>query len=67
MRDPALVLAGERVDQNTVMGYEGATGFVTGSHLHLSLYHEFFTFIGPKTGQVYFNYFDGSLNPLDYI
>ena len=67
MRDPALVLAGERVDQNTIIGYEGATGFVTGSHLHLSLYHEFFTFIGPKTGQVYFNYFDGSLNPLDYI
>lgn len=67
MRDPALVLVGERVDQNTVLGYEGATGFVTGSHLHLSLYNEFFTFIGPKTGQVYFNYFNGSLNPLDYI
>lgn len=67
MRDPALVLVGEKVDQNTVIGYEGATGFVTGSHLHLSLYHEFFTFIGPKTGQVYFNYFDGNLNPLDYI
>ena len=66
MRDPALVFAGERIDENTVIGYEGATGFVTGSHLHLSLYHEFFTFIGPKTGQVYFNYFDGSLNPLDY-
>lgn len=67
MKDPALVLAGEKVDQNTVVGYEGATGFVTGSHLHLSLYHEFFTFIGPKTGQVYFNYFDGSLNPLNYM
>lgn len=66
MRDPALVFSGEKVDENTVIGYEGATGFVTGSHLHLSLYHEFFTFIGPKTGQVYFNYFDGSLNPLDY-
>ena len=66
MRDPALVFAGERVDENTTVGYEGATGFVTGSHLHLSLYHEFFTFIGPKTGQIYFNYFDGSLNPLDY-
>ena len=67
MKNPALVLAGEKVDQNTVIGYEGATGFVTGPHLHLSLYHEFFTFIGPKTGQVYFNYFDGSLNPLDYM
>ena len=67
MRDPALVLVGEKVDQSTIIGYEGATGFVTGSHLHLSLYYEFFTYIGPKTGQVYFNYFDGSLNPLDYM
>lgn len=67
MRDPSLVLAGERVDENTVLGYEGATGFATGSHLHLSLYHEFFSFIGPKTGQIYFNYWQGSLNPLDYI
>ena len=67
MKEPTLVLAGERVDENTVLGYEGATGFVTGSHLHLSLYHEFFSFIGPKTGQVYFNYFQGSLNPFDYM
>ncbi len=67
MRDPALVLAEERMSENTVLGYQGATGLVTGSHLHLSLYHEFFSFIGPKTGQVYFNYWDGSLNPLDYI
>ena len=67
MRDPALVLADERVDGNTVLGYEGATGFVTGSHLHLSLYHEFFSFIGPKTGQIYFNYWEGSINPLDYM
>ncbi len=67
MKDPSLVLAGERVDENTIIGYEGATGFVTGSHLHLSLYHEFFSFIGPKTGQVYFNYFNGSLNPFDYL
>lgn len=67
MRDSSLALVGERADENTVIGFEGATGFVTGSHLHLSLYYEFFTFIGPKTGQIYFNYFQGSLNPLDYI
>lgn len=67
MRYPTKVAVGERVNENTVIGYEGATGYVTGSHLHLSLYHEFFTFIGPKTGQVYFNYFRGSLNPLDYL
>ena len=67
MKEPALVLVGEKVSENTIIGFEGATGFVTGSHLHLSLYYEFFTFIGPKTGQVYFNYFQGSLNPLDYL
>ncbi|MEK7659160.1 MAG: peptidoglycan DD-metalloendopeptidase family protein [Patescibacteria group bacterium] len=67
MRDPSLVLAGEKVDENTVLGYEGMTGFATGSHLHLSLYQEFFSFIGPKTGQVYFNYWQGSLNPFDYL
>ncbi|MEK7579773.1 MAG: peptidoglycan DD-metalloendopeptidase family protein [Patescibacteria group bacterium] len=67
MKEPALVLAGERVNENTVLGFEGATGFVTGSHLHLSLYYEFFSFIGPKTGQIYFNYWQGSLNPFDYM
>ncbi len=67
MRDPSFVLAGERIDENTVLGYEGATGFATGSHLHLSLYQEFFSFIGPKTGQIYFNYWQGSLNPFDYL
>jgi len=67
MKSPSLILGGERVNENTVLGYEGATGFVTGSHLHLSLYHEFFSFIGPKTGQVYFNYWTGSLNPFDYM
>ncbi len=67
MKSPSLVLADERVEENTILGYEGATGFVTGSHLHLSLYHEFFSFIGPKTGQVYFNYWEGSLNPFDYL
>jgi len=67
MKDPTMLSVGERINENTVIGYEGTTGFVTGSHLHLSLYYEFFTFIGPKTGQVYFNYFKGSLNPLDYL
>lgn len=67
LQNQAPVLVGEKIDENSIIGYEGATGYVTGSHLHLSLYHEFFTFIGPKTGQVYFNYWQGTLNPLDYI
>lgn len=67
MKDPALVLADERINEDTVLGFEGQTGLATGSHLHLSLYHEFFTFIGPITGQVYFNSWEGSLNPFDYL
>src|SRR3989344_28746 len=50
-----------------VIGYEGSTGNSTGSHLHLSVYRDFFTYINEKNGQLYFNYFDGSINPLDYL
>ena len=67
MKNPALVLADERVNENTILGFEGATGLATGTHLHLSLYHEFFTFIGPITSQIYFNSWEGSLNPSDYM
>ncbi len=58
---------GTTVDADTVIGYEGTTGNSTGCHLHLSLYRDFFTYISPKNGQLNFNYFDGSVNPLDYI
>lgn len=61
----AVSRIGTRVNVGTVIGYEGTTGKVTGSHVHLSLYKDFFTY--EKNGQLYFNYFDGSLNPLDYL
>ncbi len=61
------LLAGTKIRAGDVIGYEGNTGHVTGSHLHLSLYKDFFTYVNDKKGQLYFNYFEGSLNPFDYL
>ncbi len=58
---------GTQVKAGQVIGYEGNTGHVTGSHVHLSIYKDFFTYVKEKNGQLYFNYFEGSLNPLDYL
>lgn len=57
---------GSQVTQGQIIGFEGSTGNSTGSHVHLSLYTEFFTYLNPK-GQLYFNYFEGSVNPTSYI
>ena len=65
MAKPSGLANGTIVDNNSIIGYEGATGNATGSHLHLSLYKEFFTYL--KGDQLYFNYYEGSLNPLDYM
>lgn len=58
---------GTPVTQGQLIGYEGNTGEVTGSHVHLSLYKDFFTYVNPKNGKLYFNYMDGTVNPLDYL
>ncbi len=57
---------GTEVKQGQVIGYEGNTGNAEGYHLHLSLYKDFFTYVN-ATGALYFNYFEGTINPLDYI
>lgn len=65
MSSLSFLQVGTQVTAGQIIGYEGATGKVTGSHLHLSLYKNFFTY--EKNKQLYFNYFDGSINPLDYL
>lgn len=67
MGAPAALANGTSVSAGSIIGYEGSTGNSTGSHLHLSVYRDFFTYINEKNGQLYFNYFEGTLNPLDYL
>ncbi|TSC75034.1 MAG: peptidase M23 [Parcubacteria group bacterium Gr01-1014_44] len=67
LRAPSGLVNGLAVTASDVIGYEGSTGNSTGSHLHLSVYKDFFTYINEKNGQLYFNYFEGSINPLDYL
>ncbi len=64
-RPSGLLTNGTSVDASSVIGYEGTTGNSTGSHVHLSVYKDFFTYL--KKDQLYFNYFEGTLNPLDYL
>lgn len=57
---------GTQVKQGQTIGYEGNTGNAEGYHLHLSLYKDFFTYVN-GAGVLYFNYFDGTVNPLNYL
>ncbi len=65
MNSPTVVGNGQRVDRSTTIGFEGSTGYSTGSHLHLALYKEFFTYVRERN--IYFNYFEGTLNPFNYL
>lgn len=59
------VVIGENVNQGQVIGYEGSTGFVTGPHLHFTVYSTN-TF---RTEKRWFGVLPlgGSINPLDYL
>lgn len=67
MSSPEPLASNTEVNLDDTIGYQGNTGNSTGSHVHLSLYKDFFTYINPKNNQLYFNYFDGTVNPLDYL
>lgn len=60
-----IVSVGERVLQGQMIAYEGLTGFVTGPHLHFTVYSSN-TF---KTEKRWFGLLPlgGSINPLDYL
>ncbi len=63
----SFLQVGTPVTAGEVIGYEGNTGNAEGSHLHLSLYKDFFTYVRDKDGQLYFNYFEGTIDPRDYL
>lgn len=68
MSSLSFLKVGSEVNVGDIIGYEGSTGNSTGSHLHLSVYKDFFTYLNDKkNGQLYFNYFEGTINPLDYF
>ncbi len=63
----SFLQVGTQVNAGQVIGYEGNTGNAEGSHLHLSIYKEFFTYVNEKKDQLYFNYFEGTINPINYL
>lgn len=59
------VSVGEKVSQSQIIGYEGSSGFVTGPHLHFTVYSSN-TF---RTEKRWFGILPlgGSIDPLDYL
>jgi murein DD-endopeptidase MepM/ murein hydrolase activator NlpD len=68
MTQPATRDINEEVGVGEILGYEGATGNITGPHLHFSVFTEFFTYRDPNTGVLRISYnYEKTLNPLDYL